>query len=428
MKNIFKKIIIFLLEIEARLVLKKYKPNIIAITGSVGKTSTKDAIYSVLSTSFFVRKSEKSFNSEIGLPLTILGCPNAWSNLFLWMKNLFEGALLILLRNHYPKWLVLEVGADRPGDISSIAKWLKPDIVVMTRIPEVPVHIEFFKSLEMLVEEKAYLVKALKKDGVLVLNKDDSLVVSFRNMAENVVTYGFEQGANFLASDMSILYEEGKPCGVKFRVDCKGCSVPVEIKGVLGRGHIESALAALAVGVNQNINIVLIGEALSGHSAPPGRMKILDGIEGSVIIDDSYNSSPVALEEALNTINEVTVPGRKIVVLGDMLELGSFSVDEHRRAGKQAASIADILITVGVRARHIIEGAQEAEMKKQDILQFSESKEAGIKIKELIKNGDLILIKGSQGVRMEKVVEVIMAHPEKKKELLVRQEDEWLRR
>jgi len=180
MKSIFKKIVVLIIQWEAVFVLKKYKPKIVAVTGSVGKTSTKDAIFTVMSAKFFVRKSEKSFNSEIGVPLTILGCSNAWNNPILWVKNIIEGFMLIVLKNHYPKWLVLEVGADRPGDIESIAKWLKPDVVVLTALPDVPVHIEYFDSLEEIIKEKEYLLGALKEDGILILNNDDEKVRAFK--------------------------------------------------------------------------------------------------------------------------------------------------------------------------------------------------------------------------------------------------------
>src|SRR3989338_617386 len=126
MRSIFKKIISKLLEIEARLVLRKYKPRIIGITGSVGKTSTKDAVFAAISSHFHARKSEKSFNSDIGIPLTIIGLQNAWSNPLKWMANIISGLSVILFRGDYPKWLILEIGADRPGDISRVAKWLKP--------------------------------------------------------------------------------------------------------------------------------------------------------------------------------------------------------------------------------------------------------------------------------------------------------------
>ena len=146
MRSFFKKLVATLLRAEARLVLRKYNPKVIAVTGSVGKTSAKDAIYAVIADQFHARKSEKSFNSEIGLPLTILGIPNAWNNPFKWLQNLLDGLALYLFRTSYPEWLVLEVGADRPGDIKKVASWLKVDIAVITRLPEMPVHVELFSS------------------------------------------------------------------------------------------------------------------------------------------------------------------------------------------------------------------------------------------------------------------------------------------
>ena len=153
-KSILKKIIAYILKLESRLVLWKYKPKVIAITGSVGKTSTKDAVYAVISKFSYVRKSEKSYNSEIGLPLTILGCPNGWSNPYTWTKNILVGLWLIIWPNKYPEWLVLEVGVGKPGDMKRTASWLKTDAVIMTAIGETPVHIEFFDSRKHLIEEK----------------------------------------------------------------------------------------------------------------------------------------------------------------------------------------------------------------------------------------------------------------------------------
>ena len=148
MKSTFKKIVSLIIRFEAILIIKKYKPKIISVTGSVGKTSTKDAIFAVMSSTFSVRKSEKSFNSDIGIPLTILGCPNAWFNPIKWLGNILRGLEIIIFNSNYPKWLILEVGADRPGDIKSVSKWLKSDIVVLTAFAKVPVHIEFFKDRE----------------------------------------------------------------------------------------------------------------------------------------------------------------------------------------------------------------------------------------------------------------------------------------
>ena len=174
MKEAIRNIIVYILTLEARAVLKKYKPQIVVVTGSVGKTSTKDAAYAALKHHAFVRKSEKSYNSDIGVPLTILGVPNGWGNIVQWIKNILDGFLVLLVTTPYPRWLILEVSADRPGDISRALSWLKPDIVVATRFPEVPVHVEFYTSPEDVIKEELFPVTLLRTAGTFVLNSDDS--------------------------------------------------------------------------------------------------------------------------------------------------------------------------------------------------------------------------------------------------------------
>lgn len=427
LKQLLKKIIILLITLEAKLVLRKYKPRIIAVTGSVGKTGTKDAIFSVLASSFYIRKSEKSFNSEIGIPLTILGCPNAWSNIPKWIRNIFEGLALIILKNHYPKWLVLEVGADRPGDIEKTARWIKPDIVLLTRFPDVPVHVEFFSSPDALIEEKLHLVKALKRDGALIVNADDEKMKSIKTAPKHqMLSFGFGRHADVIASNISYPREGGDVKGMSFRVDYDGKSMPVSVKGYIGKQHIYSFIAALAVGIREHISVLTMVGALEAHVPPPGRMRLIEGMNNSVIIDDSYNSSPIATNEALKTLFELQIRGKKIAVLGDMLELGTYSSEAHRKIGGQVALSSDVLITVGIRSRDIARGAHKAKMYKRNIIECNDADEAGERARERIGEGDVVLVKGSQSMRMEKVVERIMAKPDRKKELLVRQDDEWL--
>ena len=178
MKSFFKSIVVSILTFEAHLLLRLAKPKIIAVTGSVGKTSTKDAVYHAIKNTTSARKSEKSYNSDIGVPLSILGLDNAWQNPILWIKNIGNGLLHALFPFHYPKVLVLEMGVDRPGDMKRLTSWIKPDIVVLTRLPDVPVHVEYFSSPEEVVAEKLILVDALATDGVLVYNNDDEKVLS----------------------------------------------------------------------------------------------------------------------------------------------------------------------------------------------------------------------------------------------------------
>ncbi|MDP3725999.1 MAG: UDP-N-acetylmuramoyl-tripeptide--D-alanyl-D-alanine ligase [bacterium] len=428
LKDFLKKIIVFIITLEARVVLYKYKPEIIAITGSVGKTSTKDAIAAVLSQAFHVRSAQKSFNSEIGVPLTILGCENAWGNVWRWLKIFIEGLTLIVLKNNYPKILIVEVGTDRPGDIRQITSWLKPDVVVVTAFPEVPVHVEFFESRQALIDEKINLVKSLKPKGLLVLNADDKDVIALKHTAlYNTITFGIKEKADVSLAGSVVEYDaEGNPVGMFGKVSYEEHMGPLHLNGVVGTHLFYSVLAGLAVGVKKGVNIVEGFEALHNFSFPPGRGRLLPGVRESVITDDSYNASPAAMYAALTALSEIVVRGRKIVVLGDMLELGKWSVDEHKKIGVHVSEVADILLTVGVRSLFIEEAALGKGMKKENTHHFENSIDAGKFLKEFVREGDVVLIKGSQSIRMEKAIEQILREPEKKKELLVRQEDVWL--
>jgi UDP-N-acetylmuramoyl-tripeptide--D-alanyl-D-alanine ligase len=439
MKSILKKIITTILRIEAQAVLRKYKPKIVAVIGSVGKTSTKDAVYSVFSREFFTRRSEKSFNTEIGIPLTILGCHNEWSSVLGWVENIFRGLGLIFFQHKYPEWLILEIGVDRPGDMKTAAEWIHPDVIIVTRFADVPVHVEYFSSPEALIEEKASLIPSLKKDGLLVLNRDDEKVLALESRWQGrTVTFGFEEGSKVRASNVSLMLEEDDlerkiPAGVMFRVETGGRTLPIRLYGTLGQASVYSAAAAFAAGEASGINLVKISEALEEIPSPPGRMRIISGIKKTFVIDDSYNASPVAVKSALETLRGLESYGRKIAVLGDMLELGKYSTDEHKKVGALVGTFCSILVTVGMRARYIAEGALDAGMSEKKIYQFENSTEAGKYLEKIIKEGDVILVKGSQGsgaqsIRMERTVEEIMAEPERAGELLVRQGEEWKKR
>ena len=406
--------------------LKKYKPKIIAVTVNVGKTSTKDAIYTALCEPLSIRKNQKSFNSEIGVPLTVLGLENAWGNPLRWIENILMGAWLCVWPEVYPKWLVLEIGADHPGDIESITKWIIPDIAVVTRIPEVPVHVEYFKDAEAMLEEKAFLLKALREDGVAILNADDERVLSLGKYVKgSVIHYGMKNPAKITGDSYELMYEGDELAGVQFRILYDSNIIPVILKGVVGAQHVYPVLASAAVGLSLNLPLVKLTESFLKHEYPHGRMNIIKGIKNTVIIDDTYNSSPVALEYALLTLKDVKAKGRKIAVLGDMLELGSHSVNAHKEAGKLVAECADVLLTVGVRARDFKDSAIKAGMSPNSAWSFSSSLEAGNYLKDFVREGDVILAKGSQGMRMEKAAALLIEDQENIKNILVRQEKEW---
>lgn len=427
MKSALKKVIVVLLTLEARVLLRRTQPFIIAITGSVGKTSTKDAVYTVLKDHRRVRKSEKSFNSELGVPLTVLGLENAWSNPFQWIKNIFDGLMNACFVREYPEVLVLEIGVDRPGDMRRFTEWIKPDIVVLTRLPDVPVHVEFFDSPEAVILEKVQLVEALKPDGVFVYNNDDEQV---RQVVETVrqrsVGYSRYSATDFAATQDVVRYDEAKqPVGISFTLSSKHTAVTAEIDGCVGVQQTYAAAAAAAVAAEFDVTLEEVVASLKEYVPPPGRMRLVAGIKDSVIIDDSYNASPVAMERALMTLKEMRFAKRRIAVLGDMLELGRYSVEAHETAGKAAAAAADMLITVGVRSRTLAEAALAHGMSEQYVYQYDDAVRAGAELQNWIQKGDVILIKGSQSIRLEKVVEEIMAEPDRAQEMLVRQSTAW---
>ena len=433
MKKAFKKIIVLIITWQAKLIVKKYNPKIIAITGSVGKTSTKDAIFTVLSKFKTVRKSEKSFNSEIGLPLTILGSPNGWDDPFIWLENIIHGLYLNIWKVKYPEYLVLEVGVGKPGDIKkNVIPWLKPDVVIITRFPDKPVHVEFFGSVEKIIEEKSALVTALKKDGILILNHDDEKVYSLHLKSNNkTVSFGMHENSTYHSVYPTYLYTMHNnikiPIGINFKLEYNGNTFPVMLPNVLGVHNIGQASSAIACAHELGCDLLESIKAVSEYITPPGRLSLIEGINNSIVIDDTYNSSPVAMDAALEVLKEIEGK-RKIAVLGDMLELGKFTEEEHHLVGEKVSDIANILVVVGPRAKFIAEGAIEKGFPVKEIYTFDSSKTAAKFLEGIVEEGDIVLIKGSQGVRLERAVEAIMEHKELKRTLLCRQDKEWQNR
>lgn len=426
MKQIFKNIVVYIITLEAELLLKRRKPTIIAVTGSVGKTSAKDAIYAVLKDHVHARKSQKSYNSEIGVPLSVLGLKNGWNNPFLWLKNIFDGAITAFFDANYPEVLVLEVGVDRPGDMKNLTRWMTPDIVVLTRLPDVPVHVEYFDVPEDVIAEKMQLVHSLKEDGVLIYNNDDEKIRSeIQSVLQQAFGFSRYSPSHFTTSNDHILYEKKKAVGVECTLKHIDEEVTFKVYGSLGMQHAYNYAAAVAVGTQFDVSLADAADALALHTPPPGRMRIVEGVNHTLILDDTYNSSPVAAHQALQTVQDLTGVGKKIVVLGDMLELGRYSVREHEQVGELVAKSADVLMTLGVRSRKIAEGALENGMSEKVIFQYDDIDRAGHELLEMLEPGDVVLIKASQGMRAEKLVERIMAHPEEAKETLCRQSEMW---
>ena len=407
----------------AKAVLRREKPQIVAVTGSVGKSSAKEAIAVVLAKRFRVRASSKNYNTEIGLPLTVLDLPSGDGSAMKWLGILWKAWGRSMSKdNDYPKVLVLEMALQHPGDIAKLCDIAPPEVGVVTAIGES--HLEFMGSRENIIKEKRIVVERLPKEGVAVLNRDDENVWAMRSKTKaKVLSFGYHEEAEVRALPESVSYacSPDRECGMHFKLTAGGATVPVFLPHVLGRHGIYAALAAAAVGVSKDMNLVEVSDALGLYSPPPGRMRYVPGIKHTVIIDDTYNSAPTSAVAALEVLRELQIPDtvKRIAVLGDMLELGADSEDGHRRVGMKAAQSADLLVFVGERMRDAMKAAAAEGAGEDRSFWFPNAEEAGRFVQERMKMGDFILVKGSRGMTMEKVVKEVMAEPLDADRLLV---------
>jgi UDP-N-acetylmuramoyl-tripeptide--D-alanyl-D-alanine ligase len=412
-------------------VLKKYKPRVIGITGSVGKSTAKEMIFLAIKNNFYVRKNKKNYNNEIGIPLTIIGSDGEKKNLGQWCITFCKALGLIIFPNKYPEVLVLELAVDHPGDMKYFCDFIPVEVGVLTNIGIS--HLENFKSRKDLEREKKHLLQHSEK--IQIYNKDSV------NTEKGEFSEGISYGANTEDVDFKLIEagynynKEGILSGMIFKIRHKKKINSGKLNNLIGRPYLYGVLAALSVAKYFNIEIHKILESLKDAAVIPGHMALLGGIKKTTIIDDTYNSAPASLAEALKVIAEVK-SRRKIVVLGDMLELGSEEDAAHKIIGKQLAGWENVIfIAVGKRMKLAVrEFKNELKQLSRDISMgdrhkvhwFKESVEAGRATQDLIKDGDLVLVKGSQGMRMEKIVVEIMAEPNRKKELIVRQDKNWV--
>lgn len=436
MKRISRDIVASLLAAFARAIIRKYRPKVVMVTGSVGKTSTKDAIAAVLSHDFYIRASEKSYNSEFGVPLTIFNAKNPWSNFVAWAKVLGEALALLLLPNHYPKVLVLEVGADRPGDLARILKIATPDVVVVTRLPEMPVHVEAYATPAAVREEEFAPAYALAPGAPLIVSADDAYARALAQpLAAHVMTYGVSKDADIRILSDGPLMEKGEGggawlAGMEGKLSVAGKEYLVPVRGAVGRPQLLAPTAAIAVGLCMGMKVEDAVAGVASYQPPAGRGRLLLGKHGSLILDDSYNASPAAVSEALASLqiaHNVISGSRRIAALGDMLELGRYSREEHERIGEEAAKKCDVLVAVGIRSREMASAAKAAGMQEGSVHTFDTSHEAATFLRDFIQKNDILLIKGSQSMRMERIGEAVLLNPLDQK-YLVRQDPEWKRR
>lgn len=412
--------------------LRRHKPKIVAITGSVGKTTTKDMTWELLKKYFNVRRSIKNYNNEIGVPLTIIGAESGGNSILKWILVFFKW-ISAMLSGKYPEILILEMGADKPGDIKYLMSFVAIDVGVVTNIGIS--HLENFKTKKAVAIEKGYLLKSVPVNGLAVLNADDVECQKIApQLKTNVLKCGFDKEAVMFGSDVvygyhSLETRSGKKIklvkGILFKLSFQGKIIPIKLKHALGYPQIYAALNAFAVGEYFKINKLEAAESLQNFMPPAGRMVLMPGIKNTAIIDDTYNSAPESAKACISTLSKIEAE-RKIVVLGDMLELGDEEERAHREIGKEVAQLQpDFFVAVGKRMKYAADEYRKNAKDKDSIGCFDSPMEAMIFIQHTIKEGDVILVKGSQGMRMEKIVEEIMRQPEKRKDLLVRQDETW---
>ncbi len=438
-----KKIIANILYRRAKSYVNTCEPIIIAVTGSHGKTTTKNAIGSIIKEAYpdhLVRIPEKSFNNEFGTPLTVLGEKSPGRSIVGWFALIIRS--FFYRKRSCPEILVLEYGADRPGEIEHWCKMAAPDIGVITGISEV--HASNYPNLDELIKEKSQLAVYTKQ--VLCLNADDDAVMSMQEKIQqgvDVYSYGYE-GATCTIKKISVqpnseeMFEPGEMFVVTLAdATLQKENVEIRLNNLFGYAPIMSAAAALTAheGLRsvKNSRTLTSREALEAltvsYTPTPGRLRPIAGIKGSLLIDDSYNAAPAATMNGLDILDTFPLAeeqDRRIAVLGRMAELGEHSDQRHFDIGKRVAEVADTFIAVGEEMKVATGAARQFGMNDDAIEWFSTSEEAGRYLDRYVKQGDIVYIKGSQSARMEKVVKDLMAEPLRSKELLVRQEKKWL--
>lgn len=429
MKNILEKILYYL----SRLILWRQHPDVVGITGSVGKTSAKEAVYTVLASRYKVRRNIRNYNNEIGVPLTIIGSDTGGRNPIRWLWIINKALLYGLLPLSYPDILVLEMGADHPGDIKYLTKLAPARIGIVTAIGEQPSHIEFFRDVDHLAKEKLIMCKHVSKEGWVIINLDDSRIrEAATNFKSQIVSIGIDHEADLRAVEIQYshnpreIVQSSHIAGLRFKLEYKGSIVPFFIPRVVGIPQVYATLIAAAVGITYDMNLVEVSEAMKQYESPRGRMNLVAGKQQSLIIDDSYNSSPAAVYEALEVFNKIESPSQRIICLGNLEELGSQSKRAHTLIGKAISQIeVDYLITVGDKGKWISEAAIANGLPAAAVAHCEDVSEAIQYAGSRVKPFSVILVKGSQSARLEKVVKSLMAEPQRAKELLVRQYGHW---
>ncbi len=364
----------------------RFTPRVIGVTGSVGKTTSKELIHAVLRVRYRTLKSEGNYNNEIGLPLALLRLTNAHER------------------------VVLEMGMYHGGEITTLAQIARPQVGVVTNVG--PVHLERLGSLQAIADAKSELVESLPPapDGVAILNQDEPLVRAMRSRTRaRVFTYGLSPSADLWADQIEGAGLEG----IRFSLHFRGETVHIRAP-LLGRHSVHTAMRAAAVALVEGMDWSEIVTGLQGDS-PQLRLVAVTGPNDSLILDDTYNASPSSTIAALNLLADlgpsrpvIGQGGRRVAVLGDMLELGAYEQAGHRLVGRRAIDAADILVTVGGLGRIIAEEALAAGMSPDLVVALPDVDAAIDLLPSLIRPQDMVLVKGSRGVELDRLVEVLV--------------------
>jgi UDP-N-acetylmuramoyl-tripeptide--D-alanyl-D-alanine ligase len=353
---------------------RKFAVPVVGITGSNGKTTTKEMLARILQKQGPVLKNEGNLNNHIGVPLT----------------------LLRLNADHTSA--VVEMGMSAPGEIDTLARLVNPDIGVITNIG--PAHLEFLKSMDLVAQAKGELFSHLKPGGTAVLNADDDYFDTLKiKFSGRVLSFGIDKDSDVRASEI-----RQEKDFTDFTIRSDGSTVKVRLRAV-GKHNIYNALAAAAAALAMGLSIDVVKYGLDDF-LPSAMRSELRQIQGRTVFADCYNANPASMDAALATLRSLKSGKKAIAVLGDMLELGTVEVEAHRAIGATAARLGvDLVITIGPLAKHIGEGAIDAGMPKDRVLAAGSQAEAAALLKKLSVPGDAVLIKGSRGMKMEKILE-----------------------
>lgn len=354
---------------------RRFGTPLVALTGSNGKTTTKEMIAACLETLFPVLKTKGNFNNLIGLPLTLL--------------RLSERERVV----------VVEMGMNTLGEIRRLTEIAEPDVGLITNIERV--HLEGLGSIERVKEEKGALFRLMKKDGAILVNQDDPRVVDLaRDFSGQKITYGILNPADVRGGEIR-LERAGR---TSFLLSFGGEQTRIDLP-LLGRHFVYNALAAVATATLFGVEIKVAKEALEGFQPFPMRMEICPLSDGKVVLNDAYNANPKSMELALATLAEVKGEGRGIAVLGDMFELGAYSEEAHRELGRTVASFSiDRLVAIGKEARRVVDSAIRHGLEPDRVWVAESHGQAVSILREILRKGDWVLVKGSRGMEMEKIV------------------------